>query len=117
MNLRIVFDTSTLVSAALRVDSTPYKAFHKALSAFELCSSHETLMELERILAAPKFDRYVSAGSRREFIEQFRANAQHYTVPVDLYGTLVPPCRCSSTNCTRFMSSREGASAKGAPPS
>ena len=55
---RVVFDTSTLVSAALRVGSVPHEAFAHAVSAGEVCISQATLAELEHVLLRPKFDKY-----------------------------------------------------------
>ena len=63
---RVVFDTSTLVSAALRVGSVPHLALVQAFSEGEVCVSVATLAELENVLLRPKFDRYQSAGVRLE---------------------------------------------------
>jgi predicted nucleic acid-binding protein len=43
MSRRVVLDTSTLVSAALRVGSIPYKTLLEALGAWDVCASVETL--------------------------------------------------------------------------
>lgn len=69
---RVVFDTSTLVSAALRVDSVPSLAFRKALAGCELCASDETLRELEAVLSRPKFDRYLDRDERAAFVELYK---------------------------------------------
>jgi predicted nucleic acid-binding protein len=53
---RVVLDTSTLVSAALRIESVPYQALVKALSTDELCASRVTLAELEKVFQRRKFD-------------------------------------------------------------
>ena len=55
---RVVFDTSSLVGAALLIDSTPHRALAHALAADEVCASAETLAELKKVLLRPKFDRY-----------------------------------------------------------
>ena len=52
----VVLDTSTLVSAALRVGSTPHQALALALSMCEVCVSVSTLAELDVVLMRPKFD-------------------------------------------------------------
>ena len=62
---RLVFDTSTLVSAALRVGSLPHRAMTHALSVGELCVCASTLAELDEVLMRAKFDRYQSAEVRR----------------------------------------------------
>lgn len=74
MNLvkRVVFDTSTLVSAALRVDSVPSLALAKALRECELCVSTATLEELARVLSRPRFDRYLPRAERDSFVELIR---------------------------------------------
>lgn len=66
---RYVFDTNTLISAALIVDSTPGRALRLALARGALLSSAETLAELVDVLSRPKLDRYLTQGEREEFLE------------------------------------------------
>ncbi len=66
---RIILDTSTLVSAALRPGSIPDQALHKALRSCEVCASAETLKELENVLDRGKFDSYRSKESRLRRID------------------------------------------------
>lgn len=47
---KIVIDTGTLISAALRFHSIPNKAYLKALNEFEVCVSEATFSELERVI-------------------------------------------------------------------
>ena len=54
---RVVLDTSTLVSAALRIGSVPHQALMQALASCDVCASAETLAELEQVLEREKFDR------------------------------------------------------------
>jgi hypothetical protein len=56
--MRVVFDTSTLVSAALRVGSVPHQALVHALHIGDVCVCASTLAELDEVLMRPKFDRY-----------------------------------------------------------
>src|ERR1022692_4561583 len=77
---RVVFDTSTLVSAALRVDSVPSQAFGKALSSGDICASEETLSELEAVLSRSKFNRYLEPGERTAFIELYKTCAPTFDV-------------------------------------
>jgi uncharacterized protein len=77
---RIVFDTSTLVSAALRLDSVPHRAFAHALFAAEVCASLNTLAELERVLRRPKFDRYQRLDVRLEFAAVLRRHVSLFAV-------------------------------------
>ncbi len=91
-------DTSTLVGAALRVDSVPYQAFKLAISQGELCVSAATIGELEKVLRRPKFDRYLPSGVRKEFVELVRSVA--HLVPVSAHdeAEAVPACRDSKDN-------------------
>lgn len=71
---RAVLDTGVLVSAAIRPDSVPALALEKALLMFEVCISEETLKELETVLSRSKFDRYMPAPQRSNFVSGFRAH-------------------------------------------
>jgi predicted nucleic acid-binding protein len=53
---RIVFDTSTLVSAALRPGSVPQEALVLGMRYCEVCASQQTLDELRSVLIRTKFD-------------------------------------------------------------
>jgi putative PIN family toxin of toxin-antitoxin system len=93
MSRRVVLDISTLVSAALRVGSVPYEALFEALGAWEVCASVETLAELERVLAKPKFDRYLDEASRQEFIALMRHRIHLFSVQDADVRAVDPPCR------------------------
>lgn len=82
MNLvkRVVLDTSTLVSAALRVDSVPSRALLKALRECELCASEATLQELALVLSRAKFDRYLARAERDSFVELISTYSVVWTV-------------------------------------
>jgi putative PIN family toxin of toxin-antitoxin system len=75
MNLRVVFDTNTLVSAAILPDSLPDQALSFALLRHRVYTSAATVAELERILNQPKFDRYGPIGSRMLFLKRFQRDA------------------------------------------
>ena len=77
---RVVFDTSTLVSAALRVGST----LHQALKQAEVCVSSTSLSELQQVLSRPKFDRYLPHEMRGEFVDLVRAAAVLVSSDADL---------------------------------
>ncbi len=77
---RVVFDTSTLVSSALRPDSIPYQALLKAFRYSTLCVSKETLEELREVLARDKFSRYLNEDARRQFIRLIEGNARLFIV-------------------------------------
>ncbi|MBM3303287.1 MAG: putative toxin-antitoxin system toxin component, PIN family [Deltaproteobacteria bacterium] len=68
---RYVFDTNTLVSALLFEGSKPGQAFFQALQRGEILVSASTLEELVEVLQREKFERYVTASEREEFVEAF----------------------------------------------
>jgi putative PIN family toxin of toxin-antitoxin system len=68
---RYVLDTNTLVSALLFEHSTPGQALRRALKRGEILASPSTLEELAEVLQREKFDRYVTAAEREEFLEAF----------------------------------------------
>jgi uncharacterized protein len=78
MTLRVVFDTSTLVSAALQPDSVPDRALGRALLSYQVIACRETLDELQRVLQRSKFDRYISSDSRSLFFQKFRRDCFSY---------------------------------------
>jgi putative PIN family toxin of toxin-antitoxin system len=68
--LIVVFDASTLVSAALRDDSIPGQAFLRALDETNtLLLSQEVEDEYRDVLLRPKFDRYVSIERRQRILD------------------------------------------------
>jgi putative PIN family toxin of toxin-antitoxin system len=93
MSRRVVLDTSTLVSAALRIGSVPYQTLLQALGAWDVCASVETLAELEQVLGREKFDRYLDRASRREFVGLIRRNVHLFAVQNGDLMAIDPPCR------------------------
>jgi putative PIN family toxin of toxin-antitoxin system len=89
----VVLDTSTLVSAALRIGSVPHQALLKALGSCDICASAETLAELEHVLARKKFNRYLDGESRLNFVALMRRHAHLYLVQDGEKDAGVPPCR------------------------
>ena len=95
---RVVFDTSTLVSAALRPDSIPYQALHWALRLCDVCASKETLDELKKVLIRDKFRRYLPEGAGRQFVRMVENNVRLFVVrDLDCLAAN-PPCRDSGDN-------------------
>ena len=90
---RVVFDTSTLVSAALRVGSTPHKALALALLTGEVCVSASTVLELEQVLMRSKFDRYQPADVRAAFVALVRKHAVLVAVSATDESNVKPQCR------------------------
>jgi putative PIN family toxin of toxin-antitoxin system len=66
---RYVFDTNTLISAALFERSTPGQALRWALRHGQVLTSPDTLDELVEVLARDNFDRYLTAEEREAFLE------------------------------------------------
>jgi putative PIN family toxin of toxin-antitoxin system len=93
MSRRVVLDTSTLVSAALRVGSVPSQTLLEALGAWDVCASSETLAELEHVLGRKKFDRYLDRASRDEFVALIRHNVHLFAVQDADLVAIDPPCR------------------------
>jgi putative PIN family toxin of toxin-antitoxin system len=89
---RVILDTSTLVSAALRIGSVPHQALTRALGSCHLCASAETLSELELVMNRDKFDRYLDLESRRAFVALVRRNVHLFAVDGGLL-TVGPQCR------------------------
>jgi hypothetical protein len=90
---RVIVDASTLVSAALRADSTPRRALEKAIELFELCVSERSLSELETVLSRPHFARYAPAEALRAFIESVRAEGSMFPVSAADLEKVEPRCR------------------------
>ena len=93
MNRRVVFDTSTLVSAALRPGSIPHQALIAAFAIYDLCGSAETLTELERVLLNEKFDRYLNRKLRKQFIDLMHRHIHLFAVRNEDVLSVRPPCR------------------------
>jgi uncharacterized protein len=95
---RVILDTSTLVSAALRIGSTPHQALLKALASCDVCASAETLDELEQVLDRDKFDRYLDRELRRSFVALMRRHMHLFAVQDADREAVEPPCRDPKDN-------------------
>jgi putative PIN family toxin of toxin-antitoxin system len=71
----IVFDASTLVSAALKADSVPERALLQAEETDILALSAAVDAEIAEVLTRPKFVRLISEARRRAFLTSLRASA------------------------------------------
>lgn len=98
VSVRVVLDTSTLVSAALRVGSVPHKALARALQMGEVCVCSSTLAELEEVLMRTKFDRYQPPQTRQEFIAFMRLHTAWFDVSEAHIAAVTPPCRDPKDN-------------------
>ena len=95
---RVVFDTSSLVSAAIQVGSVPHRALSHALSAGYVCASVATLAELEQVLLRKKFDRYQRRDVRVEFVELLRRQVHLFAVSDADEANVDPRCRDPKDN-------------------
>jgi uncharacterized protein len=95
---RVILDTSTLVSAALRIGSVPHQALLKALASCDVCASTETLDELEQVLDRDKFDRYLDRELRRSFVALMRRHMHLFAVQDADREAVEPPCRDPKDN-------------------
>ena len=100
MNLlwRIVFDTSTLVGAALKPGSVPHRALSIALARCDVCASAQTWVELEQVMQRDRFDRYLERTARFEFVAMLRQSMQFFAVTPADEEALQPPCRDPKDN-------------------
>ena len=75
-DLRIVIDTSVAVSAVLLPRSIPRQALDMATARGRLLVSDKTIAELDEVLRRPKFDKYLSASRRMEFLSALVRDAE-----------------------------------------
>src|SRR5947209_7228967 len=85
---RMVFDTSAVVSALLFEQSVPAKAFYAASERGTTLVSQATLAELGEVLSRKKFDRYLTAEEREQFLAMLVQEAEVVEV-----GEAIRACR------------------------
>ena len=107
--LRVVFDTSSLVGAALKVGSVPHRALGLALQRCEVCVSTATLDELDEVLSRDKFDRYMPRATRLALAALVRLHAHHVEATAADEALLQPPCRDPKDN--KFLALAQAAAA------
>ena len=90
---RVVFDTSSLVGAALQPGSVPHRALSVALGMGDVCASAATLTELDQVLQRPKLDRCQLPELRAEFAAQLRRNVHLFAVTAAEEAAVHPACR------------------------
>ena len=90
---RVIFDTSTLVSAAIRARSVPGQALTKAFDLCSVCATIPILEELFEVLARNKFDRYLGTDARRDFLSTVVRKVQLFGVDPGEQLLTEPPCR------------------------
>ena len=90
---RVVFDTSSLVGAALQPGSVPHRALSAALGMGDVCASEATLAELDQVLQRPKLDRFQLPERRAEFAALLRRNVHLFAVTTAEEAAVHPACR------------------------
>lgn len=78
--MRFVFDTNTLISAALFARSIPRQALDRAMQQGKLLTSEACLAELNQVLHRPKFARYLTPFEADLFINQYSLSVVLVTV-------------------------------------
>jgi putative PIN family toxin of toxin-antitoxin system len=77
---RFVFDANVIISAVLLPGSKPESALRKAQDLGELLVSESIWLELEQVLARPKFNRYITLEERNEFLVDLSETVQFIKV-------------------------------------
>jgi uncharacterized protein len=83
-DLRVVFDTNTLISAFLIPKSIPRQALDTATAIGRLLLSTATATELTEALRQPKFDRYLTQHRRMTLLAVVILNADLVDVDVTI---------------------------------
>ena len=95
---RVVVDTSTLVSAALKPGGVPHQALTHALASCDVCASVETWLELERVMQRDRLDRYLERATRLDFAAMLRQRMRFFAVTPADEAAVQPPCRDTTDN-------------------
>jgi hypothetical protein len=90
---RVVFDTSTLVGAALKFGSKPHQALMLALGSCKIAICEQELAELDEVLHRSSFDRYLSHSDRDKYLLLIRERTQIVQIDEMIGASLDPPCR------------------------
>ena len=75
-----MFDTSTLVGAALKPGSVPHQALVQALARCDVCASVPIWLELERVMQRDRLDRYLPRDARMEFAAMLQSGMHFFPV-------------------------------------
>jgi putative PIN family toxin of toxin-antitoxin system len=75
MNYKFVFDTNTLISAALLKQSINAQALNYALDIGRIVISYPVLEEFTEVIFRKKFDKYLNDDERLEAISRIEKNA------------------------------------------
>jgi putative PIN family toxin of toxin-antitoxin system len=84
--LRVVIDTSVVVSVVLLPQSIPRQAFDAASDHGQILLSAATAMELEEVLRRPKFNKYTDEHGRLQFLAALVRQAEAIEIAVTVTG-------------------------------
>ena len=90
---KVVFDTSTLVSAALKPGSKPHQALMDALNSCSICCCKQGLGELDSVLNRKYFEPYITKQQLDAFLGLIRDRAEIFPIEGKVDGSLDPRCR------------------------
>ncbi len=91
--LRFVFDTNVLVSAALFKASVPRQALDLARKTGKVIMSWPTMAELQQVLGRARFDKFITEDDRLLFLEVLTRDV----LPVEIIETVID-CRDPKDN-------------------
>jgi len=81
---RVVCDTNVVISAAIMPTGKARKAINHVIDNGRLVISADLFNEYDTRLARTKFDRYVSAADREQFLQLFLAASDHVSISRNL---------------------------------
>lgn len=91
MTKYFVFDTNTLISASLLIDSVNRRAIRKAVLIGEIAFSDEILEEFEEVIFRKKFDKYFTSDEERfRFVDEIEHGIKHFS-PAETIATCRDP--------------------------
>lgn len=77
---RFVCDVNVIISAVLLPGSKPDRVLRKAQDLGKLLMSESIWLELEQVLARPKFNRYITPEERNDFLMDLSETVQFIDV-------------------------------------
>ncbi len=81
---RFVCDVNVIISAVLLPESKPDRALRKIQDLGELLVSESIWLELEQVLARPKFNRYTQPEERNQFLLDLSQTVEFIEVTVQI---------------------------------
>ena len=98
MMARVVFDTSSLIGAAIKVGSKPNLALIHSLESCNVYASEELMAELHESLARERFNRYLSTIEKKKFLDFVRENFKIIPILDSDVAGVDPACRDPTDN-------------------